>query len=266
MSRLMTTAYKCFTHDLRSPIQGGAPVWDGSLPYRLPVVEVDTSDTECAAGWNACRDAHTALQIAKLWPDGRPIRLFRITTRRKVIERGAKLRAATWTIEEEITDLRPAILALSQPFGEHAEAMADEQLDWHRALSRPATDPVEVAAQLQAALAHRGLAWNLRRFGDARDAWAARDARDAWAARAARDAWAAWAAWDAWAARAAWDAWDARDARAALTVYFAAKKGWISHPADLLTVGIRDAYAAGLSLAIPTGPTELGWSLERPAP
>ncbi len=59
--------------------------------------------------------------------------------------------------------------------------------------------------------------------------------------------------------RAARDAWDARDA---LTVGFAARQGWIKHPADLLTVGLRDAYAFGLGIALPTGPNELGWAMD----
>jgi hypothetical protein len=66
------TFYKVFTDDLRSPIQGGDPVWDGSLPYDLPVVGLDRSEKECGAGWNFCREAHTALSIGGLWPNGRP--------------------------------------------------------------------------------------------------------------------------------------------------------------------------------------------------
>lgn len=34
------TYYKIFTHDLCAPIQGGPPIWDGSLPYDLPPVVV----------------------------------------------------------------------------------------------------------------------------------------------------------------------------------------------------------------------------------
>lgn len=29
-------AYKATTHSLCSPIQGGEPIWDGTVPYRLP--------------------------------------------------------------------------------------------------------------------------------------------------------------------------------------------------------------------------------------
>ena len=61
-------AYKVFTSDLRPPVQGGKPVWDGTLPYSLPVVNVDTSLAVCGAGWNACRDIETCLRIAGLWP------------------------------------------------------------------------------------------------------------------------------------------------------------------------------------------------------
>ena len=116
-------AYKVFTHDLRPPVQGGDPVWDGALPFVLPSVLVDKSNDECAAGWNATKEPHTALLIAGLWPDGRPSRLFVVETDGEVIARGDKLRADTWTIVEEVTDLRPAIGRLSKPFGEHAARM-----------------------------------------------------------------------------------------------------------------------------------------------
>ena len=86
-----THAFKVFTSDLRSPLQGGPPVWDGTLPYSLPEVEVDRGQGECAAGWNACREATTALRIAGLWPDGRPSRLFHVETTAEVVERGDKL-------------------------------------------------------------------------------------------------------------------------------------------------------------------------------
>ena len=62
----VTTGFKVLTYDLRLPIQGGAQVWDGSLPYMLPPSELDRSANECAAGWNACADLHTALRIAGL--------------------------------------------------------------------------------------------------------------------------------------------------------------------------------------------------------
>ena len=42
---------------------------------------------------------------------------------------------------------------------------------------------------------------------------------------------------------------------------FFAHRGWIDYPTDLLTVGIREAYRHGLSIAIPTGPDEIGWEM-----
>ena len=66
------------------------------------------------------------------------------------------------------------------------------------------------------------------------------------------------------AARAAWAARAARAARDALTLGFASRQGWITHAADLLTVGLRDAYAAGMAVALPTGPQELGWAMVTP--
>ena len=270
---MTTTAYKVLTHDLRQPIQGGEPVITGPLPFVLPRTKVDESTAACAAGWNACAKPEFALRIAGLWPNGRPSRLFRVETDEPVLERGDRLRAAAWTMVEEIADVRPAVLAMSAPFGDMAEVMADEQMAWRVALARPGRDAPAVEVGLTAALNARKLPWTLKRFDsawDARDAraawdawaaraaWYARGARDAWDARGARDARAARDAWDAWDA---WDALDARAARDALTVFYAASRRWFSSPHDLLTVGIRDAYAAGLALAIPTGPNELGWAM-----
>ena len=85
--------YKIFTHDLRSPLQTERPVWDGSLPYELPSVNLDTSDVECAAGWNFCEDLPTAFKIAGLWRHGRPARAFRIEPGEDVIKRGNKHRS-----------------------------------------------------------------------------------------------------------------------------------------------------------------------------
>lgn len=278
--------YKVFTNDLCSPIQGGSPVWDGTLPYQLPAVHVDV-DAEldgCGAGWNICREAASALRIAGLWPNGRPSRLYRVEAHDPdVIERKKNCRVATGTLVDEIVDLRPVIEELSAPFGSLAPVMVDEQLAWREALSRPCRDEAAVEAGLRVALEVRRLTWGLRRYDTARaardvwasiaawDAWDAWDARAAWDARDVWDAWdtrAAWEARDAWDARAAWDAWDARAARtardawAALNVFYVAHKGWIAHPPDLLTRGLRDAYRHGLALALPTGPDTLGWAME----
>src|SRR6267378_3560472 len=99
---MITTAYKVFTHDLKPPVQGGDPVWPGTLPHALPVVDVDQSTSECARGWNACATAEDALRIAGFWPSGRPSRLYRVETDALVIARGDKLRSSTWTITEEV--------------------------------------------------------------------------------------------------------------------------------------------------------------------
>jgi hypothetical protein len=262
--------FKIFTNDLRSPVQNGDPVWNGSLPFELPPVALDRRQSDCAAGWNFCANASTALRIAGLWPNGRLSKLFVVRADGEVLERGDKLRTAQLTIVEEIVDLKPAIVELSQAFdARFRDEMIEEQLAWRAALARTTRDETKIKKGLKAALKARGLTWKLKQYKTLRDAW---DAWDAWAARAAWDVWAVWAAgaaraaWDARAARDAWAAWDARDARAArdawaaLTVFYASKMGWIEHPADLLTVGIRDAYANGLEIALPIGENTLGWA------
>lgn len=280
----MRSAWKVFTRDLRPPVRGGAPVWEGALPFDLPGVDVDASGTECGAGWHACATPAAALRIAGLWRGGRPSRLFRVEAlAASVVERGDKLRAATWRVVEEADEatVREAVRLLSSPFGDLADEMAAEQVAWRVALARPRHDRAAVEAGLRAALSTRGLpAWTLRSYPaawvatDAMDAWEAVDARaaweavDAWAARDARVARKAWAARDARAAMDAMDAWvardamDARDARDALIVYYASRHGWVAHSPDLLTAGVRDAYAAGLAVAAPVAPATLGWVME----
>jgi hypothetical protein len=245
--------YKVWTHDYRSPIQGGDPVWDGVVPCELPVVELDRSAEECAAGWNWCRTPLEAVTVAGLWRDGWPCVLTRIEPAGAVVERDAKCRSEGLRIVERLP-IRPVVRDLSAAFGEHAAVMEAAQLEWYEALGRPQHDAEAVERELRAAMEARGLGWSLRQYPTA---WAA---RDAWAVRAARAAWAAWGArnaWAAWGARDAWDAWDAWDA---LTLRYAALMGWVDHPPDLLTTGIIDAYRHGLATALPTAPETLGWA------
>lgn len=233
--------YKVLTHDYRPPVQGGDPIWDSvTLPHTLPAVALDTGSGECSYGWNYCADLPTALRIARYWPDGRPAVAVRVEASADAIQRGDKWRASSLTITERASDddLRAAIRVNSAVFGDLADEMAAEQWAWFIALGRPCLDAVAVEAGLRAALAARGLDWSLRHLDNAR---------------------AAWAAWAAWAAGDAWDAWAARDA---LTVYLAARRGWVAYAPDYLAVGLRDAYAHGLAIALPTGPGELGWAME----
>ena len=272
------TAYKVLTHDLRSPMQGGEPIFDGRLPFRLPVVDVDTSAEKCGAGWNACPTPEAALRIVGLWPNGWPSRLFQVVDpAQPVIEHGDKLRAASWTVAREIEITDEILARLHEPLASDGLPLADlvaEVRAWREALARPERDPAHVETGLRKALDTRTLKWSLRQYPnaqaawDAWDAWAARDARnardawDAWAAWAARNALGAWDAWDVWAARAtwgAWDAWDAWAARDALLLYVASRRNRIAHRPDLLTSGLCDAYRAGLELAVPVSDGVLGW-------
>jgi len=45
-------------------------------------------------------------------------------------------------------------------------------------------------------------------------------------------------------------------------VSLAASQKWINVRDDFLTRGIREAYEAGLGIAIPTGPDELGFVMD----
>jgi hypothetical protein len=225
--------YKLLTHDYCPPLQGGRPVWDGKeLPFCLPRVDLDTGPAECAAGWNFTKSLVDSFKIAGLWPNGRPSLAF-VVECADCIERGNKCRSAELTLVRRATEeeIAVAIEEASIPFKPFEAEILDEQLAWRTALARPKRDESQISASLQTALLARGLDnWRLKRFRDARDAW---DARVAWAA------------------------WDARDA---LIVFFASKKNWIKQPAELLTMGIRDAYASGLEIAVPVGDRLLGWA------
>ena len=228
--------YKALTHDLRPPIQGGQPIFDGHTPWTSPVVACDTGSAECAVGWNFCRTPAAALTIARLWPTGRPSTLWVVEAEdAQLVERGAKCRAPQLTILRRASgdECADAIWEHCAPFGVHRRAMADAVWLWGRALGRREPAPEQVANDLRRALDARGLTWTIRSYGDARDAWAAR------------------AAWDA---RAAWAAWDA------LSWRYAALVGWVKD-APHHEIGLRNAYLHGLAVALPTGPAELGYAL-----
>jgi len=269
--------YKLFTHDLRSPIQFGPVIWDGSLPFTLPTVNCDTSERECAAGWNAVQSIEQGFSICGMWPTGRPIRPFRVEKNDyEIIARGNKLRSASLTVVEECSDvmIQQALHRFSARFVDKQEEMTTEQWCWFESLRRPKRDIEAIEAGLREALKIRKLNWVIKQYPNARDmwdrwntwdrwnAWNARDTWDTWDARNVRDAWDTWDAWnvrDAWNAWAAWDAWAARDAWDGLTVYFAAQ--WTKQDPQLLTAGIRDAYYNGAEIIIPTGSNELGYTI-----
>ena len=279
------TCYKIVTYDLRPPLQRGEPIWDGkTLPYILPKTELDESDKECAKGWNYVTDLAEGFKITGLWPDSRPSRVLIVEPDGSAISRGTKHRARSLTIlrEATVSEVEQGITDLSCIFAPHTDEMTREQIAWRNALSRPRRDEEQIQVGLIRALKVRGLKdWSLRRFKDARAsraAWAAwasrdtcaasnaRDARASWNAYAARDAWNAWTTWTGWKAWNAWttwtarNAWDGWDAGVAVIVYFAARKGWTTQQPHVLSAGLRDAYEAGLEVAMPVGPTILGWA------
>lgn len=287
----MSAYFKILSHDLRPPLQGGEPLAIKKLPFTTKAVKLDKGDESCAAGWHCVDDLATGFRIAGLWPDGRPARAFEVEPSDDVIQRDNKFRSSRLTFVRELDpeDIERGAHNLSKPFGRYRRGMVSEQMAWYIALGRPENNPEKVEEGLRKALKARGVHWEVNCYDSARAAraawaawaaWSARDARDARAAWSARDAWAAWAAWDVWAARDArdaWDAWAARDARAAwdawdawaaraardaLVVTYATKQGWTNDKPTLLTAGIRDAYNNGLGLVLPTGPNELGFSMD----
>ena len=222
------TFFKLLTHDFRSPIQGGAPIWDGkTFPFKLNGVTLDKGDQECAEGWNFVDSIEAGFRIVGMWPTGRPSAVLVVHPSRDRIQRGNKWRSSKLTIERFATgdEINSAIERFSGVFKGFEKEMAHEQILWREALSRPLRDINKVTESLYIALKKRGLDWKLKEYPNARAAWGARDA---------------------------WEA---------LTVNFASLNKWITHPGDLLTSGIRDAYLNGLEIAIPTDKDTLGFSM-----
>ena len=128
--------YKVLTHDFRSPIQGGAPLWDGKESLTLPTVKVDESKSPCGAGWNFCRDLPTALRIGGLWPDGWPSIAMQVAGEGTVVVRQDKCRAERLTLLRccAEAEIGAAIHELSVAFVPYQDEMAEAQIAWRTAL------------------------------------------------------------------------------------------------------------------------------------
>lgn len=181
-------AYKGFTHDLRSPIQGGDPVWNGELPYALERVDVNRDPfVVCGAGWNACKTVEDVLAVSGFWPNGFALRVFEVEAVDEditsvVTTRVTKLRASTWTILRECTkeEIYTAIHILtgwshhvffrkdSSAFSNVFPGAAEEQVLWMEALSRPNHDIDRVRECL------RKISSRFVYFDNPRDIWARR--------------------------------------------------------------------------------------------
>ena len=184
--------WKILTHDFRPPIQGGDPLCDGrTWPVKLPDVPLDRSSSECGVvgSWHFCRSIEAALKLGGMWPSGRPSAVVAVEPLGDIIERGDKCRAAWMRLLRTATDdeIADAIRRFSAMFAPHADRMAEEQIAWRAALSRPERNVAAVECGLRLALDARKLGWSVKQFS-------ARDARDAWVT------------WNyAWNAKAVWD-------------------------------------------------------------
>jgi hypothetical protein len=287
--------YKVFADDLSAPIQGGSPVWDGKLPFRLPVVNLDRSANKCGklGGWHFVKALDIGLAIVGLWPrHGLPSRAFELTCDTEVIEREEKCRASTAIITRELEEeeINKAIHVMSNKLmSPNGKEMTELQIAWRKALCRPFHDekkvhevlsecwngwiPVKITAAVARNARDMWTGW------DARDAWTARDARDtwdawagwnvwaAWTARNARDTWAGWDARDAWTARDARDAWAAQgawagwDAQDACTERFVVLNDW-SKPTGIDRDKLREAYQNGALTVIPMNGNKLGYVMQ----
>lgn len=272
--------WKIFTHDLRSPIQGSDIWWDGTTPYELPAVVLDTSEVECGAGWHFVDNLAAGLQMIGLWPTGRPSRAFLVEPSSLTVCRNKKYRSSQLHIVREATDdeIAAAIIQLSVGFGEHADVMVREQLAWRTALARPMRQPEKVRAGLHETLTRRGLSWTLQEFPFVCGI------RSPWTRQSLWDAEETW--WDGqpnvWSigdvnkkslalflARQRWDAVSLlagsengiAHASLALCCYFTGLLGWHRFEPNYHTHGIRAAYYAGLELASPCAKDKLGWMM-----
>ena len=147
--------YKLFTHDFRSPLQGGERIWDGSLPFTLPTVKLDTGDAECSHGWNFVDDLAKGFEIAGMWPNGRPSAVAIFEPSKDAIQRGNKWRSSSGKIVGLATEIEIAqsIEQFSKVFTGFEAEMASEQIAWRYALGRPENNEAAAVEALEKALA-----------------------------------------------------------------------------------------------------------------
>ena len=145
MTRKRKMFYKIFTHDFCSPLQGGKPIWDGSLPFKL-----DTSETECSYGWNFTDDLAKGFEIAGMWPNGRPSCVTIIEPSEDLIQRGNKWRSSSGKIVRFATEVEIAqgIESFSRVFTGFEKEMTGEQIAWRYALGRPENNEAAVLLTL----------------------------------------------------------------------------------------------------------------------
>jgi len=116
-----TPGFKILTEDFCPPLQGGSPLFtpNTEFPLVLPETVLDTSDSECGAGWNFCEDLDTAFKIIKICGKYGLNRAFRVVGDDTTIKRGDKLRCKQLTIigECEAEDFR----GYQEPSGKQTE-------------------------------------------------------------------------------------------------------------------------------------------------
>lgn len=185
-------------------------------------------------------------------------------------------------------------------FGRHTEHMAQEEMLWRDAIRRPYWDPVDAWAGLRDALAARRLGtWTLKEYGTSRGVWAAWDPQYEWEPATGQAIARGWlgasrhqvtvselieVGWspsafdytfdplDAWETVSGWApagppslrTWAGYEMRDGLMHTLAVRMGWVGGQQDALTRGLRDAYLAGLGIALPVGPSTLGWAMAKP--
>lgn len=254
----------------------------GQLPERL---EGD--------GVYACPEPSDALRWGGLWPGGAPSRLISVKADGELELHGARAFAPAFDVVGLVSPHEP-LATFSEVFVDLEDEMLAEQKAWRQALRRDGANPSAVRELLDITLHARGLKlWGVKEFPSVEAlraevdpaafyTWGAVHAQAAfeqWRDEAAKDpvydtslrsAWTAWYLADFWDdqdvaadpdanADVRWDVWDAW---AALTVFYTVEEGWVNLPNDVLSRGIRDAYAAGLGMAAPISKGVLGFAME----
>lgn len=253
----------------------------GALPERLE-----------GEGLFACPDPVDALRWGGLWPGGTPSTLLSVRPEGELRVEGARAFAPAFEVVSLVSP-HAALETFSEVFVDLEDEMLAEQRAWRQALRRDGTYPAAVRELLDLTLHARGLRlWGVKEFTSVEALRAAADpaAFYTWGAVHAQASFEQWrdeaatdpvfdkalrSAWTAWYLNDFWDdpdvaadpdanaevRWDVWDAWAALTVFYAVEEGWVDLPNDVLSRGLRDAYAAGLGMAAPVGPGVLGYAM-----
>lgn len=268
--------YKLFTHNFQSLTQGDDPFWDGSTPHEIKL-EADISEKNFIEEWGIRRQGAETFIEESLWKNTKPNRLFVLGE--PIIKVTNIAYKYTWTILREVQgkELYKIFQYLYAPFLMLREKLIQEIIEWRTALTRPNYNKDTVIKELKKTLEVRELKIGLKEYKKVSDLLADRVAYPAihaeqWYScsnsyeifeKVRQQNWEQYREidllMDTWRDPDSWG----EDIFEALRHWFIVKAGLMQGPSNLLTIGLRDAYKAGLHIINPVKSGALGWTMSK---